>query len=104
MAADVAVALREEASSGTGSRFALVWDASKAHRRIGIRREDWGWIACKPFEDGEVWLNRVGTYGISSASFWWTRFGSYVQRILSTYSTTEPSNGVSGSPMTSRTS
>ena len=51
----------------------------KAHRLAPIREEDWGYQACLVDGDfdehGEqqVWLNKVGTFGMSSAAFWWGR-------------------------------
>ena len=56
-----------------GSRlFAVLGDVSKAHRRIKIRPADWGYQACK-LTKGTVWLNKVGTYGMGSAAYWWGR-------------------------------
>lgn len=52
--------------------FGLAGDVSKAHRRIKIRREDWGWQACR-LREGHVWLNCVGTYGLASAAYYWAR-------------------------------
>ena len=52
-------------------------DVSKAHRRVKVRREDWGWQACR-LEPGRVWLNCVGTYGISSAGYWWARLSGAI--------------------------
>ena len=50
-----------------GTRFALKGDASKAHRRVRVLREDWGAQACQLDDEEEIWLNAVGTFGISSA-------------------------------------
>ena len=57
--------------------FAVMGDASKAHRRIKIRPADWGYQACRTTA-GRVWLNKVGTYGLGSAAYWWGRFASGV--------------------------
>ena len=56
-------------------QFVLVGDVSKAHRRVKIRQEDWGLQACR-LEKGRVWLNCVGTYGIASAGYWWSRLSA----------------------------
>ena len=55
--------------------FAVVGDVSKAHRRIPVRQEDWGFQACR-LVPGKVWVNKVGTYGVASAAYWWSRFAA----------------------------
>ena len=40
-----------------------------------IREKDWGYQACQ-LEAGRVWINKVGTYGVTSASYWWERFAA----------------------------
>eukprot|EP00974_Lingulodinium_polyedra_P081481 7889968-Lingulodinium_polyedra.AAC.1 len=52
--------------------FGLAGDASKAHRRVKIRKEDWGYQACR-LRPGRVWLNKVGTYGMLPAAHHWAR-------------------------------
>ena len=71
--------LMVERHGGTGGsrQFVLVGDVSKAHRRVKVRRQDWGWQACR-LEEGRVWVNCVGTYGIASAGYWWARLSSAV--------------------------
>jgi hypothetical protein len=76
--------LQEKKRKGNIS-MALLCDVSKAHRRVKIRREDWGFQACslvyencKDDDEGEflldtVWVNTVGTFGMSSAAYWWGR-------------------------------
>ena len=51
---------------GGAKMFAVIGDASKAHRRIKVKEEDWGYQACRR-EPGRVWLNTVGTYGLALA-------------------------------------
>ena len=65
------------------------------------RRQDWGLLGCQSIgtapslkEQGKsrkvtpepkeefVWLNKVGTFGISSAAYWWSRLSSGVGRIV----------------------
>ena len=55
-----------------GSHFALKGDVGGAHRRVLTRREDHGRQACQ-LRPGRVWLNQVGTFGIGSAAYWWSR-------------------------------
>ena len=67
--------------------FALVYDVCNAHRVIPVREEDWGLQACRlPEVHGaqdcdEVWINCVGTFGMSSAAYWWARVGGAVVRV-----------------------
>ena len=48
-------------------------DVKKAHRRILVSEEDWGFQATDIDNDGTVQLNTVGTFGIASAGLWWQR-------------------------------
>eukprot|EP00435_Cladocopium_sp_Y103_P017512 s3945_g4.t1 len=66
--------------------FVLAADVSRAHRLVRVRREDWGLQACRTGvnDDGssssKVWLNCVGTFGVTSASYHFTRlFGAVVR-------------------------
>ena len=62
---------------GGAKMFAVIGDASKAHRRIMVKKEDWGCQACR-LEPGRVWLNTVGTYGLASAGYYLARLASGV--------------------------
>ena len=73
-AGDIRAILRERVSAGVKS-FGVMGDVSKAHRRVKIREQDWGYQACQ-LEAGKVWINKVGTYGVTSASYWWARFAA----------------------------
>ena len=55
--------------------FMIAGNASKAHRRIKVREEDWGLQACR-LAVGKVWVNKVETYGITSAPYWWSRLAA----------------------------
>jgi hypothetical protein len=68
--------------------LSIVFDVSKAHRRILIDERDWGLMGCTceetppqapedPFD-----FNRVGTYGMGSASYWWSRMGTLIVRAM----------------------
>ena len=50
----------------------MVGDIKKAHRRIKVRRQDWGFQACQ-LRKGRLWVNKVGTYGMNPASYYWGR-------------------------------
>jgi hypothetical protein len=62
--------------------FSLIADVSKAHRRVRHKRQEHGLLACKVDEaDDHVFVNRVGTFGVSSAAYWWTRLFATVLRV-----------------------
>ena len=56
---------------------AVIGDAQKAHRRVKVREEDWGYMACR-LVPRKVWLNKVGTYGFASAGYFWSRLAAAV--------------------------
>ena len=86
---DFCGALRADAlANGAGGFFGLVFDISKAHRRVCVSRADWGLMGCaldkEPRDNKGSWkvhLNTVGTYGIGSASFWWGKLGGLLARL-----------------------
>ncbi len=55
-------------------------DITKAHRRIKVRRSDWKYITAKV--GNQVWVNKCGTYGVSSAQYYWGRMAALTIRIL----------------------
>ena len=65
---------KHERSQGL-KQFLLMGDVSKAHRRVKVKEEDWGYQACR-LHPGKVWVNCVGTYGIASAGYWWGRLAA----------------------------
>ena len=65
-----AVALAQESREAV---FGISADISQAHRRVRVRKCDWGRLGCKSSSSSRVlWLNTVGTFGVSSAAYWWT--------------------------------
>ena len=65
-----------------GPHFLLKGDVSKAHRRVRVCRRDWGLQACRLLDDDTVWLNTVGTFGIGSAGYFWSRALAVIARVL----------------------
>eukprot|EP00438_Fugacium_kawagutii_P018198 Skav226142 [mRNA] locus=scaffold1047:606146:609121:- [translate_table: standard] len=62
--------------------FAVNADISKAHRRVRVRREDWGVQAARTSKRSDtIWLNKVGTFGVASAAFWWARLMGLIGRL-----------------------
>ena len=75
------------AAESKESAFCLSADIAQAHRCVLIRRADWARLSCRSSaESRTLWLNCVGTFGVSSAAYWWTRLfgcvGRWVLRIL----------------------
>lgn len=63
--------------------FSLLGDFSKAHRRVKIHPSEWGFQACK-LDDGFIWFNKVGTFGVSSIAYWWARLsGALIRAVYS---------------------
>ena len=66
--------------------FMLLFDVRETHRLVPVREEDWGYQACSVDGDvdehGEqqVGLNKVGTFALSSAEYWWGRAAAGVIR------------------------
>ena len=62
--------------------FSVVGDIAKAHRRYRHQSKEHGFLGCQVNLDEEVpgdpaaqtvYVNLVGTFGISCASYWWSR-------------------------------
>ena len=62
--------------------FALSGDAARAHRLVKIAKRDWKHLCCRTgTKDVDViWVNCVGTFGVSSAAYHWRRFMSGLGR------------------------
>ena len=64
------------------------WDVEGAHRIVVVDEEDWGLQACTeeslgpgvPSDDTVILLNTVGTFGVSTAGYWWGRLGAAITR------------------------
>ena len=53
--------------------FALSADVTEAHRQVPIHPDDWHYLGCQVIPGGDVFVNTVGTFGIASASYYWSR-------------------------------
>ena len=63
--------------------FSLIGDFGKAHRRFKYRKDEQGYLACKVREDEDVvYVNCVGTFGISSTPYWWGRISAALVRLV----------------------
>ena len=64
--------------------FSVVGDIAKAHHRFKHRVEEHGYLGCQIDSREEVEgdpesqtvVNKVGTFGVSCASYWWTRISA----------------------------
>ena len=65
------------------SVFSLVGDISKAHRRFLHAPEERGLLSCRISEDDVyVYVNKVGTFGLACASYWWARIAGAGIRLM----------------------
>eukprot|EP00438_Fugacium_kawagutii_P031077 Skav204619 [mRNA] locus=scaffold1712:188018:190024:- [translate_table: standard] len=58
----------------------LVGDFEKAHRRFLYAPEERGYLGCKV--DDIVFVNRVGTFGVTSTPYWWGRISASLVRLM----------------------
>ena len=79
LAADVKRVLRSQADHP--EPFKDLVDVKGAHRLIPVREKDWDMQACRLDGESDVYLNTVGTLGIASASYWWSRAASALVRL-----------------------
>ena len=80
IAADLKRAMREK-SEQEEKTFALTADVSEAHRQIPIAPEDWHLLACQVEQGSTVYVNTVGTFGVVSASYYWSRVAGALGRL-----------------------
>ena len=80
MAADLKHVMRERARLGERT-FALTADVAEAHRQIPIHQRDWHLLGCQVEVGGDVYINKVGTFGVASASNYWSRAASALGRL-----------------------
>jgi hypothetical protein len=77
--ADIRATLGED-SQVPGVHFSLQADVKMAHRRFLHRPQDHGFLACR-LDAGSLWINRVGTFGVGSAGYWWGRLAAMISRL-----------------------
>ena len=91
VAPDLKRLMREKAKTGEVT-FGLTADVKEAHRQVPIHPDDWHLLGCQLERGGEVFVNTVGTFGVSSASYYWSRVsaavGRLTQYLISRYATT----------------
>ena len=58
------------------------WWMFKAHNGlVPVRLRDWRFQACRLPDSTDIYMNTVGTLGIRSASYWWSRPGGALVRL-----------------------
>ena len=77
---DLKRAMSEKATRGL-STFALTADVKEAHRQIPVDPRGWHLLGCQLERGAEVFINTVGTFGITSASYYWSRVSSAIGRL-----------------------
>jgi hypothetical protein len=61
--------------------LSILLDYSKAHRLIKIKADEHGFLACR-LDGTHTWVNCVGTFGVGSAAYWWSRMAGAQIRLL----------------------
>ncbi len=83
-AAAVLMQVEDEVKEARGAvRFSLVYDIARAHKLVPVEEKDWGLQAFRlpgNRSPGKVYLHTRGTFGISSAAYWWQRLAAVIVR------------------------
>ena len=81
IAANIKRVLREKEKSQYHS-FALTADVTEAHRQVPIDPPDWHLLGAQVYpEGGCACINKVGTFGVASASYGWSSVASAVGQL-----------------------
>ena len=80
IAADLKRAMREKARLKERT-FSLTADVSEAHRQVPIAPQDWHLLGCQVQPGSTVYVNTVGTFGVTSASYYWSRTAAALGRL-----------------------
>ncbi len=62
------------------THFTLKGDASKAHRRVQCRGQAHGYQSCVLDNEEERYMHQMGTFGIGSAAYQWSRLAGAISR------------------------
>ena len=79
IAADLKRLMREKSQRGRRT-FAITADVAEALRQVPINPRDWHVLECQVEPGGAVCVHAVGTFGVASASYCWSRGRSAVSR------------------------
>ena len=76
-------AIVQEATGTAEAVFCVSADIKAAHRLVKIRRCDWGLLCCRADSGSTtVWVNKNGTFGVSSAPYWWSKLAGMLGRFV----------------------
>ena len=79
---EIAAIVQETSNSGEAC-FCVSADIKSAHRLVKVRRSDWGYMCCRSNSSSDtVWVNQVGTFGVSSAPYWWAKLAAMLGRFV----------------------
>ena len=94
-AGEAITAMTMAAVEHPGVHMSLLLDIKKAHRRFVHLPEDHGLLACRSnssiaegsdsqvqSDEQLIWVNRCGTFGVSSAAHWWGRLAAGIGRLV----------------------
>ncbi len=80
---ELAAIMNLSVAAGERVIFGLNADVAKAHRRVKVKEDDWGVLACKTSASSDtIWLNKTGTFGVASAAYWWARLVGLVGQVV----------------------
>lgn len=77
-----ATVMEETLEAGHQLMIAVAADIALAHRRFKHREEDIGLLGCRVEEDGPIWFNKVGTFGVACAAYHFARLASLLGRLV----------------------
>ena len=72
--------MQEKAKHGERT-FARTADVSEPHYQIPINPRDWHLLGCQIHPVSLVFIGKVGTFGVASASYYWSRVASALGRL-----------------------
>ena len=72
--------MRDKARRGEQT-FSLTADVTEAHRQVPVDKRDWHFLGCQVEAGSDVYIVSVGTFGVASASYCWSRVAASVRRI-----------------------
>ena len=61
--------------------FALSANVSEAHRQVPVHPQDWHLLRCQVIAGSVVLIHTTGTFGVSSASHYWSRVAGSIGRL-----------------------
>ena len=72
IAADLKRLMREKSRRSRGTLH-LRAGVAEAHRQVPIQPQDWHMLGCQVKPGEAVYVHTVGTFGVASASYYWSR-------------------------------